>query len=125
MLNKNDIKIDDCEDGFLQDQDEAILWVNNLLTSINAELGSSVRVRLGAYRAGAAYATVDFFEPHSDDKCVAITIHQSLSVIAFPKEFSMQLDIELPGIIDTLYFLNLLLRKLGGTLISKNLVKVS
>lgn len=125
MLNKNDIRIGDCEDGFLQDQEEAILWINHLITSINSALGDSPRLRLGAYRAGSTYATVDCFEPHSDEKCVTITIHQSLSVIALPKDFSTQLDIELPGFIDTLYFLNLLLKKTDGTLIPTNLVKVS
>lgn len=125
MPNKNDIRIGDCDDGFLQERDDVILWINHLVASMNSALSGSPRIRLGAYRAGSTYVTVDCFESHSDEKYVAITIHQSLSVIALPKVFSVQLDIELPGIIDTLCFLNLLLKKTGGTLMPANLVKAS
>lgn len=125
LLSEIDMKICECADGFLQDQNARMLWINRLAMLINDTLGRSPRIRLGGYRATTAYATLDCFASSSDEKYVAITIHQSHSVIALPKEFNSQLDIELPGIIDTLTFLDLLLKKTGGTFILANLANAS
>lgn len=113
----SDIRINDCSDGFLQDNGDCLLWIERLAIFINEKLGPSPRLRLGAYRAGSTYVTIDGFETLSDEKCVVITIYLSQSKIDLPILFDEQLDLGLPGVVDALCFLEVLLKKTGGTLL--------
>lgn len=98
------LRISDCYDGFFRADHRCQQWATEFVGRFHEDFGEGSIIKVGAYKSGpVTNVTIDAFSAKCTRRSLAVTVMLTGDEIILPKNDLEQMDIYLPGLVDTFF----------------------